>query len=634
MKINPGLTFIAVFSFCFMGFPLLLKSQAPAMPVIKDYLHPAATAVVSGFIGEKLDGAYENRIIAQDADRLIKPFLNRAETSCWQSEFWGKWFTSAILAYQYKPTQKLKRILDKSVADLISSQTEDGYIGNYEDDKHLQQWDIWGRKYCMLGLIAYYDLTQNRQSLIAAGKIADHLIKELSDKKAQIVKMGNHRGMAASSVLEPITLLYARTGDRHYLDFSEEIVREWETVNGPQLISKSTKAVGKRFPKPVQSWFGWEQGQKAYEMMSCYEGLLELYRVTGKVDYRVAVENTWENIRDTELNIVGSGSAMECWFGGKNYQTLLIKHYQETCVTATWIKLSQQLFKLTGKAKYADAVEQAYYNALLGSMFPDGSDWAKYSPLSGVRLKGGQQCNMGINCCVASGPRGLFTLPHTAVMKSADGISVNFFTAGTFTVETPSNQSVTIEQSTNYPVSGNIALIVKLAKAEKFILRIRIPAWSQQSSVTLNGRLMAETNPGNFISINHSWNNGDTVNVSLDMRGHMLKAGSNSEYFAIMRGPLVLARDMRLGLPDTDEALTPVLDKNGYIDLQPLNENETGNNYWIRLKASFFTESHAEGSAKPIQVVLCDYTSAGNTFDPYSRFRVWMPQLIDPVTLY
>ncbi|MDD4193409.1 MAG: glycoside hydrolase family 127 protein [Mangrovibacterium sp.] len=52
---------------------------------------------------------------------------------------------------------------------------------------------------------------------------------------------------------------------------------------------------------------------------------------------------------------------------------LPVAHYQETCVTATWIKLSQQLLRLTGDARYADAIEQSYYNALLGAMKPAGS---------------------------------------------------------------------------------------------------------------------------------------------------------------------------------------------------------------------------------------------------------------------
>ena len=95
--------------------------------------------------------------------------------------------------------------------------------------------------------------------------------------------------MAATSVLEPVCLLYARTDDKRYLDFAKEIVREWESPDGPQLITKAGIDVSKRFPKP-KIWFGWDQGQKAYEMMSCYEGLLELYRLTGEPTYLKSAE--------------------------------------------------------------------------------------------------------------------------------------------------------------------------------------------------------------------------------------------------------------------------------------------------------------------------------------------------------
>jgi DUF1680 family protein len=151
---------------------------------VSDKLYPAQTAVMHGFVGEKLQASYQNRILAQDVDRLIAPFKNRTEASCWQSEFWGKWFTSAALAYRYHPDPKLKMILDKAVTGLIQTQTPDGYIGNYAENKRMDQWDIWGRKYCMLGLLAYYDLTKNTQSLEAAKKLADHLMQELKSKDA------------------------------------------------------------------------------------------------------------------------------------------------------------------------------------------------------------------------------------------------------------------------------------------------------------------------------------------------------------------------------------------------------------------------------------------------------------------
>jgi len=599
----------------------------PDVPAVADILQPASAAKLSGFVGEKLDASYQNRILAQDADRLVEAFRNRTETSCWQSEFWGKWITSAILAYRYRPEPQLKMILDQAVEGLISTQSPDGYIGNYDDGHHLESWDIWGRKYCMLGLLAYYDITKEKNALIAARKLAGHLMKELADNNILIVKKGNHRGMAASSVLEPVCLLYARTGEKQYLDFAEEIVREWETTDGPQLISKAGVDVAKRFPK-AKNWYGPGQGQKAYEMMSCYEGLLELYRLTGNEEYREAVEKTWQNIRDTEINIAGSGSAMECWFGGKELQTLPILHYQETCVTATWIKLSQQLLRLTGEAKYADAIEQTYYNALLGSMKPDGSDWAKYTPLSGQRMEGSEQCGMGLNCCVASGPRGLFTFPLTSVMSGGNGIQVNFFAEGIYSLSTPGKQKIEVIQETDYPASGNIQIKIILEKPEDMEFRVRIPEWSKQTVLSVNGEQVSGIKAGQNAAIRREWKSGDVVGLELDMRGRVIRLGNKPENIAIVRGPVVLARDARLGGPAIDAVVAPVAGKEGFLNLEPADEKQPG--IWMLFKAEFKPESYKEEGAKPVSLKLCDYASAGNTNNEKSRFRVWLTQLIDP----
>lgn len=165
-----------------------VSSTAQKPGLIQDQLKPAISAQIQGFAGQEFGNAYTNRILAQDVNRLIEPFKNRTETRCWQSEFWGKWFTSAVLAYKYRPEPQLKAILDQSVAKLMATQSPDGYIGNYTEKAQLEQWDIWGRKYCLLGLLSYYDLTHDAKTLKAASALADHLIKELGDRKVSIVK--------------------------------------------------------------------------------------------------------------------------------------------------------------------------------------------------------------------------------------------------------------------------------------------------------------------------------------------------------------------------------------------------------------------------------------------------------------
>jgi DUF1680 family protein len=365
--------------------------------------------------------------------------------------------------------------------------------------------------------------------------------------------------------------------------------------------------------------------------MSCYEGLLELYRLTGKDVYKTAVEKVWENIQQTEINVVGSGSSMECWFGGKKLQPYVSKHYQETCVTATWIKLSQQLLRLTGEAKYADAIEQSFYNALLGSMKPDGSTWAKYSPILGIRSEGEDQCQMGLNCCVASGPRGLFTIPHTSVMSGKEGLSINFFIPGTYTVLTPKGQVAEIMQQTNYPATGIVTIQVKIPKPEVFYIGIRIPEWSNKTELQINDNEIDTLVPGDYKRINRKWTSSDQVTLSLDMRGRLQRIEGQPSYLAIVRGPVVLARDRRMeGSIDIDELITPVLTEDGFVPLEvvPSVKKEK---VWMVFKTPCLVGSYREeASSKPVSILFCDYESAGNTYNEQSRFRIWFPQLLDP----
>ncbi|WP_315815547.1 beta-L-arabinofuranosidase domain-containing protein [Paraflavitalea speifideaquila] len=618
---------LRLFSTTTLIFAFLLQSRLAAQSkTVEDVLWNVNKVQLNGYIGRKLDLAYQNRILAQDAKRLSDVFKTKKETWCWQSEFWGKWFTSAVLAYKYMPVEQLKSLLDHSVQSLLVNQTADGYIGNYSEEKRLEQWDIWGMKYSMLGLLSYFELTADKMSLLAASKLADYLINELQRKHALIVKKGNHRGMAASSVLEPTILLYNITKNIKYLEFAGEMVKQWETEEGPQLISKSSIPVAQRFPKP-ESWFGWEQGQKAYEMMSCYEGLLELYRVTGNEKYKRAVENTWQSIMNSEINIAGSGSSIECWFGGKNLQAFPAKHYQETCVTATWIKLSIQLLRLTGEAKYADAIEISFYNALLGSMTEDGSKWSKYTPLEGHRLEGEDQCGMGINCCIASGPRGLFSIPFIAVMSKQAGLNVNLYIDGAFQLKSPGGQDLNVLIRTEYPAVGDVLIQPGVSKPETFEISLRVPEWSLRSLVVVNNDTIQNIGPGRFISLKRNWKATDRIKLMFDMRGRIYRTGQLPEYMAIMSGPVVLATDKRLHESDLSSIIRPVTDSEGYIELRKVKSKVP--HIWIEYFAEFAMETTKANLDTTKHIALCDYASAGKTYNDSSSFRVWFEQFVN-----
>lgn len=410
---------IPSFLLCMAVMPVL--SQIPVNS-------PVTHIKIFGYVGGRIDDCIEHRVKAQDVDHLVEPFRHREEKSRWQSEFWGKWIQGAIASYRYNKDPELYQIIKNAAEALMKTQTPDGYIGNYAPDAQLKQWDVWGRKYTILGLVAWYDLSGDKNALTSACRVADHLMTQVGPGKVNIVSTGNYVGMPSSSILEPVMYLYNRTKEDRYLDYAKYIVEQWETPEGPQLISKAIAGVpvANRFPHP-KTWFSRENGQKAYEMMSCYEGLLELYKVTGNPLYLSVVEKTVGHIIQEEINVAGSGSAFECWYSGRARQTIPTYHTMETCVTFTWMQLCNRLLEMTGNSLYADYMESAIYNALMASLKADASQIAKYSPLEGCRHEGEEQCGMHINCCNANGPRAFAMIPQFAYQVKDDCIRVNFY---------------------------------------------------------------------------------------------------------------------------------------------------------------------------------------------------------------
>lgn len=577
---------------------------------------------LEGYVGEKTNLILENRVKAQDYDYLVEPFRHKNETHLWQMEFWGKWMLGAVAAWEYSHDTELMEHMSKSVAGIIETQLPNGYIGNYSAENQLSNWDIWGRKYVMLGLLRYHDITHDKKALKAAVREADYLLSQVGPGKVNIIETGNYHGMASSAVLEPIMLLYNKTNKNKYLEFAKYIVEQWETPEGPQLIGKALSGihVADRFPPP-KVWFSPENGQKAYEMMSCYDGLLELYKATGIARYLQAVEMTVQDIMDEEINVAGSGTSFECWYHGKSKQTRPTYHTMETCVMITWIKLNYDLLRITGKSMYADHIETTYYNALMASTRFDGAAIEMYSPLEGSRGDSNQQCGMDINCCSANGPRGYMLIPRFALMTSTDEVYVNLYTDFSASFRLSSGSNIIMDQKTNYPEGNRILFSIRPEKQKEFTIALRIPDWSIQNSLLVNGEKIEGVLSGNYFKIKRVWKEGDTIELQLDLRGRLMKLNG---YAALLRGPLVLARDTRFGDGFVDEAAV-IQENNNIVDIQISVFKPKG--IWLSFTAPLkLGTGIASTSEDPKQIHFCDFGSAGNTWDPKTRYKVWLQE--------
>lgn len=608
---------------------LLLGVAAIAQGAKQSTKQPATSSVervsVGGYIGSRIDDCIEQRVKGQDVDHLVEPFRHQNEASRWQSEFWGKWIQGAIASYRYNHDPELYEIIRQGAESLMATQLPNGYIGNYAEEHQLKQWDVWGRKYTALGLIAWYDLSGDERALNAAVKLIDHLMTQVGPDKVSIISTGNYRGMASASVLEPVAYLYNRTGEKRFLDFANYIVEELNSEEGPQLITKAIEdvPVANRFPHP-QTWFSRENGQKAYEMMSCYEGLLEMYKITGNELLLSVVEKTVGHIIREEINIAGSGSAFECWYGGKERQTLPTYHTMETCVTFTWMQLCNRLLQLTGNSLYADYIELTAFNALMASLKDDASQIAKYSPLEGWRTEGEEQCGMHINCCNANGPRAFAMLPHYAYQVEGNRIRVNLYAASEAEINLAGRRpmGVKLTQKTDYPVGDRIEIEVAPERTASFEVAVRIPSWSKIAEVEVNGEKQQGVMQGAYLPLEREWSKGDKITIRLDLRARLVEL---DDHQAIVRGPVVFARDSRFGDGFIDET-SVIQSKDGYVELTAV---EAPSFAWMAFTAPAVLGTDLEGNGMANKIYLCDFSSAGNEWDKTQRYRVWLPKTLN-----
>jgi uncharacterized protein len=607
-------------------------AAAPAAVSDAHWPLPPGAVRLGGVLGRRLDDCVRRGIAAQSVEALVAPFRVRDETWSWRTEFWGKWFTSAAWAWRYNEDPALRRTLHEAVAGLLATQTPDGYIGTYREEARLSNWDVWGRKYVLLGLLAHHELTGDEGALVAAGRSADHLLASVGPGRYRSINdTGRWNGLASGSILEPVVLVHRATGEARYLELARWIVDQWGEYDGPRLVDQALQGVPvvDMFPGPLPAPTGYAHGgqSKAYEMMSCYEGLAELHRQTGEPTWRAAVERLVANVRENEITIVGSGSSAERWCGGARRQHEDVPEWMETCVTATWVKLLAQLHRLGGDPGLVDDLERSLYNALLGALGSDGDWWAHYSPLAGTRGPAPEQCDMRQNCCVASGPRALTLVPQLAIMQAREGPVVNLFCAGSARAATPSGAGVRLGVDTDFPAGGTVVVRVDPDRAEEFALRLRVPAWSTASELSVNGE-PRPAEPGGYALVRRTWARGDTVTLKLDLRARATAMPGGLPYTAVVRGPLVLAFDRRItrDLEGDGWSGLRVRAEGGVVEARPM---AAGGGIRMAFEVPFRSAAGREAT-----LPMCDYASAGQTWSAASKLRVWLPHELDGRDLF
>ena len=597
----------------------------------KQFDLPAGSVTLTGIIDQKIRLITEGTLKVIDMHALADYFRNTMDMFA-TGEFWGKLMRASCLICSYTGDGELRAIVDEAARDMLSLQRADGCLSTCPD--HTQPngsngSDLWERKYALMGLLAYYELTGSAEALDACVKLVRYTNSQVGDlPQTPITKTGwAFCGIESSSILEPVLRVYHATGEPAALKLGRYIVEsgccDRENIFEAIRAGKSPMEIG-------SNGVAEQSIAKAYEMMSCFEGLCEYYRATGDAKALETVKLFWDKVVEEEITLLGSGGADapfnlgpgtgEQWNRTRWEQTNPdIDLMMETCVTVYWMRLCHQMLRLTGEVKYADELERSLYNAILGALKPDGRFFEYFPRFNGTRnpkvnysfnIKG-----FDLSCCTANGPTGLGMVPYLAFSGTPDGVAINFYESGR--VRVPYGDAVvTLSVESDYPLMGKATLKVERVEGSipaenPFAISLRVPSYAEDFTVMDASRNMVKGESGTYLRLCGNVTEGDEWLICFDIPlvRHPAPHGSNRAgdgFTAFTYGSILLARDSRDGV----DPLTPI--PAGEIRDYRVMPSERGGYLTVYV------------TVEDTEIKMVDYMSAGNDWQGTS-FAAWLP---------
>jgi uncharacterized protein len=508
---------------------------------------------VGGFWGQLLEKSCENWMTKVNDDLLLSGFRSKPGMQPWIGEHIGKFLLGAIptrFLLQSEELQAKNRFL---VESLVALQEADGYLGTLLPDQrwynglqqhvpsseplHMQDgvWDVWVHKYCILGLLNEYHASGWEPALDAAVKAADLVIRVFGPGGQDINHSDCHAGLASGSFLEPLMRLYQVTQFPRYLDFARAMLQGWENTDGPRLLT-----VLKEGGDVASIGRG-----KAYEMMSCFVGLVEYARATGDQEILRLVLQARDQIADRHRYVTGGMSNTEFfWRSGLFPEWTSM----ETCVTFTWIQLNLRLYEITGDWRALDLVEESTWNQLLPALSPLGDTWSYHLSMSGPKrffrkwiqgVQSAEQIAEGapVSCCHTNGQRGLALIPQYAYTVQPDStLNVNFYGNWNATANLPGPGQVRIEQYSDFPAGDTVTVHILPETDQVYRVQFRVPGWAED--MTINGQAAAQ--PALLLEMAGE----QTVKIIFKRKPRVIFCGFEGRgKCAIAYGPLIFALD-------------------------------------------------------------------------------------------
>ena len=488
-------------------------------------------------------------VLAHDPDRLLAPFREEAGLAPrapkypnWESSGLGGHtaghYLTALAQLWAAGDAEAKRRLDAMAAELLECQRAngDGYVGGVPGGRELWaqvaagrldvdgfglngKWVPWYNLHKLFaGLRDAWVLAGSataRDVLVGLADWCERTLSRLSDGQVQEMLRAEHGGM--NEVLADVAAI---TGDKRYLALARRFSHR--ALLDPLLRSED----------PLT-------GLHANTQIPKVVGFARIAELGDEPAWSDAAAFFWDVVVRERSVAFGGNSVREHFPPSGDFRPAIeSREGPESCNTYNMIRLTEQLFRLSPRAAYADFYERAIYNHVLSTQHPEHGGYVYFTPIRPRHYRVYSRPGSCFWCCVGSGMESHGKYGRFVYARGPDAVYVNLFVPSELTWR---EHGLSVVQETRFPEEERTRLRFAASAPLKLTLHVRHPAWAERLALRVNGKPWpTSSTPSSYAAVTRTWRGGDEVEVELPMRT-TVEPLPGTDYAAVLHGPIVLA---------------------------------------------------------------------------------------------
>lgn len=441
-----------------------------------------------------------------------------------------------------------KNMLDEAkiwIEAILNSQREDGNFGPYTEVNGSQ--DFWPNMIALWILQSYYEYTGDKRVVDFMTRYF-HFQLTVPDEHFLKSYWENSRG---GDNLWSVVWLYNRTGDRKLLELAEKIHRN--TANW----CKATE---------LPNWHNVNVAQGCREPATYYLFAGDKKLLEASYNVQSLVRRAFGQVPG---GMFGADENARIGFFDPRQGT-------ETCGFAEQMASDEIMLLITGDPYWAENCEDIAFNSYPAAFMPDYKS-LRYITASNMVMSDSENHKPGIDnagpflamnpfssrCCQHNhGFAWPYYAEHLILATPDNGAAAVLFNTCDASIKVADGKEIVIRETTDYPFDTRIGFVMEMKDdGVNFPFYIRIPKWTRNATVKVNGQDMDEDlQAGKYLCIDLEWKNGDRVEVHFPMEVSVRTWQVNKNSVSVDYGPLTLSLRITEKYVEKNSAETAIWD--------------------------------------------------------------------------